>query len=1137
MHIKNYREILNVGLLAFILVGCQGGGDSPPTDEKQPDYKPVPKPEKPESDFASTPWPFEQNSSDLVAAAKVAGYYAVANTATNYIEIRNISHDTLNVLSQDDFLALEGLASSGADFSLCGMTFTPSGRFLYLAMCGQGDELDHIVAFNQNTKVLSLFDSVSLRADIESPSDKYGMTYFKKHLYVGSEKGVFRYDADKNSVYFGGAKQAPDFIPSPRAIIDLALDMKQEKLYALSEQSIYRMAAEGSSLSEIYSGAEFESITYSRVFGRDDMSGLYLSVRKEADDEFWLFPKDDLKGSIKTSPKLLCEVKESILSTAATADGKLLYTDGSPKLLADKLDDKLSYNDWLYDELRQYVATLKSLTSSRQFATTNDFSPEGFLHRKIQRKGTNPNKTPIADTVGWAVFTLLAADKVLDDPEIEPIITLLIKRHAGLMEDGLGGLKSVDGHFVRNYQTNGSPHDEKPQPQLYTSMKFLPAVIKAAEQYPDNVTIEHAKQYLTQIFVRSGDTIRARQGVTWQNDDFGPLRNDNGMANETWIYGDLGAAQDPHASYNYDKYVSKREYFKYDHWLEGEPVIKASHSAFIVMGGTLILAHHAEDPEWKQFNENYYAISQAETDDLGSPYFAAFSAGNNTAVEGNYNNDGPSQHPGDILHFPAVLGFGQHGKQGAMVGGYFAYRDELRQKMVNASGGEDIEFLTRWSMSLPDYQMSSVGIADFWFGAIGLVETIRPGTVDELRNTFYRHEVSWHTNKQGQQVVLFSAFSPREVIGIDRSGDQQSFGYQRSPYTVPSDSVFERFEVVDPEGDWIELDDIVNVAHGKEAIFTNPNFEDGLNGWQAYGDALPILTDGISGKGVKLVAGSSDRSLISQSVKQDLSLVGSEYRVSAYIKPETVDSSQGYIQAYWTAEGEHEQVIGTVSQSQKLTDSDEGQLVAVDTVKPEGASYLHIEYVVEGGAGEAFMFDNTALQVFGKPVQILNGDFESGSQYWDLSNGLVTIDKGNVAPQGEQALVFLSNGTTSKESEIIASTPLDITSDPDGTRYVFTLSVGEKQLAEGAYFDVDVEVESASTKTKLVPSVATIENDSGDMIRFVMRKRPDETAFNIILRMTESTTSSSLSRIVVDDLRLFKHRILPAICNGSATGC
>lgn len=70
------------------------------------------------------------------------------------------------------------------------------------------------------------------------------------------------------------------------------------------------------------------------------------------------------------------------------------------------------------------------------------------------------------------------------------------------------------------------------------------------------------------------------------------------MANETWIFGDIGAAQDPYGTTDYEAYSYHRDSFKTDDWLKGEPVIMTSHAAFIVNGATLILNHLFDGEGW-----------------------------------------------------------------------------------------------------------------------------------------------------------------------------------------------------------------------------------------------------------------------------------------------------------------------------------------------------------------------------------------------------------------------------------------------------------------------------------------------------------------------------------------------------------
>ncbi|MGF1735502.1 hypothetical protein [Photobacterium satsumensis] len=1198
MNIKKRMKLLSHFVMLAVLTGCQDESISNSLINSEQIGSPKPQAKlSVESisteELISEAWFSNLGQTDMVAAAKVAGYYAAADSGSSTIEIRDISSNLLHTVTASD-IELAGLSSAG---QLCGMTFTPSGRFLYMALCSQGSEEDAILAFNTNTGVLSVFDRVKLRSDPSNTRHHFGMAYFKSKLYVGSDQGVYRYEASRNTVYNGGTEPEIGLIATPSPVKDIALDMVGGNLYVLTQNGVFKLPADGEQLTKVYNRRNLSRIGYSRVFGRKALAGLYITKDTQQSSQVFFVPKGLVEqgGDLTNAATELWSYDGKLVDLTTTPDGKLLYSGGDADAqygnaytLTDSGDVyRLTYQQWLRDELAQYVAAIKSLTAynGSEIDGTNSttLSPEGFLHRKLQRAGLAANETPIADTVGWAIYLLMAAneanmlssegvvDESLADQQIQPLLELLIERHAGLIPDGTGGIKTVDGHFVRNYNSDGTPFAKDqspgPQPQVYTSMKFLPAVIKAAELYPESKKIAEAKKYLEQIFVRSADTIRARQGVTWEVDDFGPVRNANGMANESWIYGDLGAAQDPMASYNYGQYVYERDNFSYDHWLEGEPVIKPSHAAFVVMGGTLVLKHHADDAGWKEQNNNYYALTQAVTDDLGSPYFAAFSAGNNPFdrenKNGNYWNDGPSDHPGDIIHFPAVLGFGQHGKLGAMVGGYFAYRDGLRQDMLNSSDPESsLKMLTRWSMVKPDYEMPSIGIADFWFGAVGLAETIRPGTADKLRNTFFRahHELSG--DDDGNQVVLFSALTPRHVIGVRDDNSEQSFGFQRSPFTVPGRQHFATFKIEDPQGDWIELDDVVSAKEQdkygdfKAPRFTNPDFENEVAGWQYFGDGKTRTVKGASGQGVRIRTSSTGESVLTQAVLQPVSLENSQYKVSAFIKPIKVTEATAFIRTYWSAEGDRNAPLGEVTVSDSIGTGEAGQLVAVYSYKPEGAAYLHIEYVVSGHSEvvESFMFDNTSLQLVGTLAELDNGDFESSSDgIW--AGGINTNKASVIAMDAEDeegriytnhALEFVLNGTTSWQT-VETGSNIDISADPDGTRYIFKFDVLENTLRSkddlgndpATEFDIDVDVlpKTSESKKSTRPYAATVESNSKNEIAFVMRKRPGDEQFNIVLKVRQRSKNVGEERVVIDNLRVYKQRLFLECDTTSATGC
>lgn len=1113
----------------LMLTACNSGDDSTGGDTTPP-----PPPPEPNQEIQLDEWAFQGSNASMVTAAQVAGQYAVADARAGYIEIRDINEELMDTVDTQDFGTL-GLSSSG---EVCGMTFSPSGRFLFMAVCGagSGNNKDAIVAYNTNTRRLSVFDRVTLS---ETGEHRPGMTYFQGQLYAGSDNGVYRYDAGMNVVYTGESSFNRQLHKTPEAVTGLAVDMVNQKIYLSTGKQLLSMNPNGSEMTKIATGTNLSALTMGRVYGNENGGGLFILENNGPGARLLTVPMNELRKGKTVSLSAYHQFDHELQDIAATADGRMLLTDEyNAKVMSDKSDTRLSYHEWLEDELDSYLTVIKSLVEDGSIAGTgNQIGVPGMLMRKIEKAGGNPNKTPIADNVGWAVFLLMAIDQVKHDPDIEPIIELLIRTHAGLSPHGYGGARTVDGHFVRNYDSNGLPKSDDPQPQVYVSMKFLPAAFKAAELYPDNKNLQQYKEYLRQLFKRSSDTIRAEQRITWTNDDHGPVLNNNTMSNETWIFGDIGAAQDPLATRNYATYAYDRDHFEEDNWLAGEPVIKASHSAFIVMGATLILNHHYSGSGWKEQNQNYYGATMAATDDMGAPYFGAFSAGNHPSCPdvnpdnlpcGNYYNDGPSDHPNDILHFPALLGFGQHQLTSPMVGGYMAYRDGRRQLMNNASGGDDIAMLTRWSVAHSDYVMNSVGIADFWYGGIGLAETLKPGTIDKLRADFYRPglQVS-HDN--GRTVLTYSNITPRRVIGIDRDGTETSYGFQMSPFTLPAGVSHDHYKVVDPEGEWLELEDLVNELDGKEKRFTNPGFEQELTGWTHRGCVTTV--SGIAGDSAQI----SGTGRISQPLNLSTDLTGSRYIVRGNAKALNNVSGKGYMRLTWRADKlEDSPPLGYVVTSTPVDATLTETEFEVETLKPEGADYLHIEYVVEN-SDDSFLFDNTSVVRTGARQDIPNGDFSLGSEGWEINNGAKIVD--NPYAPGKAIEFSRSNSQTGWQK---VSRQFNVGNDSLGTRYIFRFDAHAPEAGDFK-FEAWVEVfdRNGDSLVKRYDVADVVPGQQGESV-FTVRRRPDEAWYQLNFRMKRNEEASpETAYVYMSNFRVDKERLFDeADCVAdSPTGC
>ncbi|WP_345335433.1 hypothetical protein [Ferrimonas pelagia] len=1080
-------------------------------------------------DIAVSDWAFRDDSASLVAAAQVAGLYAVADDKAQRIEIRDVHQKGQLAIGYN--VIKTTVPDADLEYGLCGMTFTPSGRFLYLAVCTEGDGPDTILALNTNTKRIGVLDEIKLT---DEKGSRVGMTFFKDQLYVGSEKGIIQYHAHRNALLEGSALGQGKLIESDGRVSGLAVDMLRQQIYATTPSGLHRIGPNGTALVKVADAEHLTGLTMGRTYGNAQDGGLFL-LQNDGDNARILTLGNDELG--QRGPQTLTtytdQIDAKLADIAATADGGMLLAQGEVKRMFSTSDQRLGYDAWLMDELDSYLTAIKSLVVDGEIAGTNTINDkQGELIRQIVAEGNSPSQEPIADNVGWALFLLMAIDQVKKDPDIEKIVELLIQTHAGLHPEGHGGVRTVDGHFVRVYGRDGLPAEGingrgqvSSQPQVYVSMKYLPAAIKAVEMYPDNDNLKLYAEYLRQLVQRSSDTIRAEQRITWTNDDHGPLDINNLMANETWIFGDIGAAQDPYATTDYATYSYDRSSFRTDNWLLGEPVIMASHAAFIVNGATLILNHHFDGEGWKDQNHNYFGITMAATDEMGAPYFGAFSAGNHprTAFDpknpdsfASYYNEGPSDHPNNILHFPAVMGFGQHGYTSPMVGAYMAYRDGRRQMMSNYAGGESFPMLTRFSMDDHDWRMRAVGIADFWYGGIGLVETIAPGTIAKLRGDFYRPYV-----KEVDGELIYSNMTPRRVVGIDKRGKRTEYGFQTSPYTLPQ--LHDSYEVIDPQGDWIELEDLVNQLDGKPMRFTNPHFERGLDGWTLEGEAK--IVEGAGSQAVALSAGAS----ISQTL--DLTLDFDNTRFIVHTLGEIQSrGAKGELRLRWSKDGNLANVVGD-SRSLPIG---KDPVMQIKTAKPTGANFLHIEYVGEKGE---VRFENLGVMRRGADAGLPNGDFANGKRHWDLGHGVEIVNNKERATVGDRALRLRRGpGITGWQS---ASRELDIANDPLGTRYLFRFDAS----TVGDDFKFEVLIEAFDNKGKRVVE----RRDIGDILpghegerTVTIRKRPEYETFKLTMRMKRnSADSKGRADVFVDNFRLDKERVFfESDCvEGSATAC
>lgn len=170
-------------------------------------------------------------------------------------------------------------------------------------------------------------------------------------------------------------------------------------LYVLTQNGVFKLPADGEQLTKVYNRRNLSRIGYSRVFGRKALAGLYITKDIQQSSQVFFVPQELVEqgGDLTNAATELWSYDGRLVDLTTTPDGKLMYSGGesgayygNAYTLTDSGDvDRLSYQQWLRDELAQYVAAIKSLTAynGSEIDGTNrsTLSPEGSCTENYNR--------------------------------------------------------------------------------------------------------------------------------------------------------------------------------------------------------------------------------------------------------------------------------------------------------------------------------------------------------------------------------------------------------------------------------------------------------------------------------------------------------------------------------------------------------------------------------------------------------------------------------------------------------------------------------------------------------------------------------------------------------------------------------
>lgn len=664
-----------------------------------------------------------------VAAAELSGWYAVAQTQHDTIEIRDIRQELIHRISRDDLLVHAPWMS--LDASADGpraLAWTDSGRSLFIvvtddSLSPDGLGSDVVLRYDTTTRSLTRF----ARAQIgDTTGEGPAAMHYKGSLWVSTQSGSVRvYGATRNDTL--GFLQYSWSLPNAQPVRGFGLARSLDMAFVVSESMLYRVDltqpfAIAEPVGEIDDGL---SVVYSDHLGAPFTSeGVYVLDR----DAVRFVPRFQAIGLLPFAPSLYFEPLGGAVDLSGTACGGLLIADAQgAQMVRDDSSALLEYESWLQDEFDQVVTYARGLISP-------DGEPAGWVIDADVVAGNARFHPPSPDGAAWVIMLQIARDQLAGDQASLPIVHEVLMRYAGLMPDGITPRLTSDGilhHWYDPFTGNSAPGWDPEYATLSTMLMVMGADRARRFYQEDAMLVQAAEMIVGQV--RGWDAylqplsnnlyLRARASG---GPDFGTASsafNEGVMfVAQAARYGQSGPALD---------FWLDRASLPSASFVDGLPVSTdrpGGHlPAFVSLYPLIAQASLRSDPAWLEHMHNLLASNGAWTDDHGPAFMTVFSAGTTRSDWGGYHADSLSDHPGDVTSFPSLMGFGALGQTAPSVGAYHAYRHGARQGFATGAS-----MLFRRSEIDPGYRPGDAGLSDVVIGALGLAELLQPGLIDAV---------------------------------------------------------------------------------------------------------------------------------------------------------------------------------------------------------------------------------------------------------------------------------------------------------------------------------------------------------------------------------------------------------------------
>jgi hypothetical protein len=682
-------------------------------------------------------WPVDgPDDSVAVAAAELSGWYAVADSLEDSVEIRDVREQLIRTITKPEIGALlPWMALDGSQDGPTALAWSDSGRSLFIVVfdstpAGDGLPSDAVLRYDTPTDTLSLF----ARAEI---SDRVGdwphlsASFFRGRLYVGTDFGSYLiYRALRNDTT--GVPIGSRTVPGGGAVCGLAVDRTSESLFVASGSTVYRaeLSNPALTLTELGPVAGIRAVSYSEHFGGDLNPGLHV-LSGAGPGLIYHVPELQADGTFSFNPTVYSVRTTTPHDLDATACGRLLVgEDDDATMIADDTDTRLGFEDWVVDEFGQVVTFGRSLIAP-------DGEPDGWVIDGDVVTGGSRFHPPTPDAACWTVLLLIMNDHLFGDPTAQERVRTILKRYANQMPDPYGPGVSGDGH-IRHWcdpwsTTGAAKPGWSDEFATLSTMKIVLAASRAQAFYPDDDGIRSAAREIIDrvaswdLYIQPGT-----DALYFISNGSGPNTSVAGAPfNEGIIFLEEAAAYGGLYSQNaYARWLN-RSLWPTAQFVAGLPVTGnwagGYQAAFLSLYPMLTQSDFRDDPAWQEQVRNLLASNGAWTDDNGPQFMTVFSAGTTKGIWGGYNADSLGHHPGDITTFPSLLAFSGMGQTAPAVGAYNGYRRGAR-----ASWDGGAEMLYRRSDVDRAYEPNSAGLPDVGLGGLGLAELIMPGSVDAV---------------------------------------------------------------------------------------------------------------------------------------------------------------------------------------------------------------------------------------------------------------------------------------------------------------------------------------------------------------------------------------------------------------------